>query len=927
MYDNLKIFKGTQYSLNPAKNTSGVFEASVYLDEVSTGLYESVNLFFLEEVENNSDIYLNRPIAENSNVTQFEFEWRENIYDSEDIMMYGTRIENGILKIDEKKSYSEQILANSIVSGTNSDGLKIITSLNNTAIQVNIALSSQVEGRHQRTLLVYANDGVDRTLIASIFIYGEVVGEDERLKLLLQNFGATLDDADFILFKEHDITEMAPDYILLNQKRRELLLELSNIKPFIGTYKAVLNAIDFFGYSNITLKEYWLNINTGSSSFGKLHAVPVPNSSKYGDAIRKSITVQVPSSNLKKTSRFSLVYKINTPNGGVDQWDIPTVDEVFDFTPEEVLIKLYGLKRKLQKEYLPLNARIIDITGEGDYFAQKNQNIWNNQNAIAFFSEGIDIDFSYYPELRSLFIEDVSLILKKVYDPNNIVGPSGTIADSDYTKYNTILNTPFDQYSTLSSSLISDLIDAIELFYQEYYDEELNTYNEDIPVGCPIILDGEETFETTWDQAQFTWYDALDPNSNLLITWNNWWKRWVYEIEWIVKGPNGWEAEYRGTIDDYLRFPVFLPYEGAYNIELRTYDLFGHRSYDIKHSMINVRLKEVEVYALYKRRGNNTWNNRANTTWNQVGGYWNIPTQNTTPIDQINASWYLGLNRNNYVHDITSAADANFSTVSRYLDVFSTTGYSETSGPYFWDNCDFNWSWTNDLWWDATRIGSDVGASFIIQDIQNGSVLTITHTDPSSNQTLTGSVTIQSSTPTGLSDIAGWQAITDELNGIVGGVQSPVNPIIDKFVYNLVLQDTDNDGIDDIVIYILAVGKQDSRTYDYDDVTITNGLVEGNVHYTGYNPTFDDTEIYSDWRNVNRSTHVTFCPEYSKMPGMKLRNWTITNNMLPDKSDIYYGDMVLTYLFKYPGEYTISLEVEDTNGNINTVHKNMLKVN
>lgn len=414
MYDNLKIFKGTQYSLNPVKNTSGVFEASVYLDEVSTGLYESVNLFFLEEVENNSDIYLNRPIAENSNTTQFEFEWRENIYDSEDIMMYGTRIENGILKIDEKKSYSEQILADSIVSGTNSDGLKVITSLNNTAIQVNIALSSQVEGRHQRTLLVYANDGVDRTLIASIFIYGEVVGEDERLKLLLQNFGATLDDADFILFKEHDITEMAPDYILLNQKRRELLLELSNIKPFIGTYKAVLNAIDFFGYSNITLKEYWLNINTGSSSFGKLHAVPVPNSSKYGDAIRKSITVQVPSSNLKKTSRFSLVYKINTPNGGVDQWDIPTVDEVFDFTPEEVLIKLYGLKRKLQKEYLPLNARIIDITGEGDYFAQKNQNIWNNQNAIAFFSEGIDIDFSYYPELRSLFIEDVSLILKKV---------------------------------------------------------------------------------------------------------------------------------------------------------------------------------------------------------------------------------------------------------------------------------------------------------------------------------------------------------------------------------------------------------------------------------------------------------------------------------------------------------------------------------
>ena len=133
--------------------------------------------------------------------------------------------------------------------GVDLDGLKIVSALDNEAIQINVAINSNDEGRHQRTLLVYSNDGVDKTLIGRIFFYGEVEGEDERLKILLQNLGAVLEESDFILFKEHDITEMSPDFILLNQKRRELLLELSNIKPFIGTYKAILNAIDFFGYN------------------------------------------------------------------------------------------------------------------------------------------------------------------------------------------------------------------------------------------------------------------------------------------------------------------------------------------------------------------------------------------------------------------------------------------------------------------------------------------------------------------------------------------------------------------------------------------------------------------------------------------------------------------------------------------------------
>ena len=922
MYNNLELFKGTDHRLTINRGVDGVWDTAVYLDEVSTGLYESSTIFILESVNYRGDNLLSKPVSESTSLTSLEFEWKIDKYESSDLFMYGAKVESGITKIDVKDTQKIDTLDYYTAVGVDPNGLKIVSSLDNEAIQINVALNSSDEGRHQRTLLVYSNDGVDKTLIGRIFFYGEVEGEDERLRVLLQNMGAVLDESDFILFKEHDITEMSPDFILLNQKRRELLLELSNIKPFIGTYKAILNAIDFFGYNNLTLKEYWLNVDSDSSSFGKLHAVPVANSSKWGEAVRKTINVEVPSSNLKKTSRFSLVYKLNAPNGEVDEWDIPLVDELFDFTPEEVLIKLYGLKNKLQKEYLPLSARIIDIVGEGDFFAQKNLNIWNNQNAIAFFSEGHDIKFEHYPTKGNLYIEDISLVLRKVYDPDNITS-------GDYQKFHDILNAyEHDFKNDFTTSQREDLIEAIELFYESYNDDSLETFNEGIPVGCPVILDGTPSFKQSWEDAKFTWNDADPtgiapiPNGTVQnhsgITWDNWWKTWVYEIEWLVIG-DGFTQQFRGPIDDYIKIPTFLPKVGDVSVEMRTYDMFGHRSYDRESSLFNVKLKEVEFYGFYKAIGDGEWSNRSVDSWENTGGIWELPRNNRKAIVDTDASWYIGLDRANYTHDNPAPGQENFSTVYRYDDIYSETGYSETAGPYFWDNCDFEWRYTSELNWESTRIGPDLAASFLIKDISNGSVLTVNYHNQQLNVIQSGSVTITSATPTGPNDILAWQDIADELN-------DSTDEIISKFVYNIVVQDTNSDGTADTVLYIAGVGKNYSKTNDFDSVSLVPGVVGGEVKQVTYNPTYDEVDIFSEWREVNRSTHITFCTEISKMPGIKLNKWTITNNTYPDKSDIYYDDNVLTYLFKYPGDYTISIEVEDTNGNKNATSKNILKV-
>lgn len=924
MYNNFRYFKGADYDLNIAADEPGdVLRGAIYFDEVSEGLYETANLFILEEALYLNNPTFNKPIADSVDPATLHFEWEIDKDASADIIMYTTSLTNGIPVVVENKSDKIDLVDYSVVDSVDLNGFKILNTIDRSAIQVNVALKSDKEGLHKRTLYISAEVNGVKTKIAEILFYGEVVAEDERLKILLQNLGATLDVTDFLLFKDHDISEMSPDYILLNQKRKELLLELHNIKPFIGTYKAILNAIDFFGYNKLTLKEYWMNIDGTGDSFGKLHAVPVANSSVRGEMIRKQMSVQLPSSTMKKTSKFSLVYRLNEADGTYDQWDFPNVKESFDYTPDEVLIKLYGLKQKLQLEYLPLNAKIIDITAEGDYFTQKNLNVWNTQNAIAYFSEGHDIKFKVTQDDRALFIEDMALVIGNVLDQND--------AASNYVKF---LNYKDLDYSTLTSAEISELREIIEVFYSNYHDRTLETWNEGTPVGCPVILDGTATFDDTWDEALFTWQDADPtgiapiPNGTIQlhsgITWDNWWKRWVYEIEWLVTGAGGETQTYRGPIDDYLRLPIFLPNSGGVNVEMRTYDLFGHRSHYREDNLIDIKLKDIELYGIYKWLESSTWDDKK-LDWSKSGGYWDVAQDNKTTIDEHIAALYLTLDRANYLHD--ESQGVRFSTVRRYQDIYSETGFSETTGPYRWEDAGYRWLDTKNLTWDYTRIGPDQTASFKINDITNGSKLVISHIDPTTNKELTGEIIISSPAPASLLDVVAWQTISDELN-------SSIDPIISKFNYNPVFLDPGAiGGNDETFVYIIAVGKEYSKNYDFNTVGIAPDsispiryITEGLQHVVHYNPTFDNTKVFNDFAEVERSTHITIAADGSKMPGLKNPVWKIEHSTNPENVDIYYNNMWLTYIFQEAGFYSIELSAEDTYGNKNVVKRNMIKV-
>ena len=342
VYNNLRFYDNDSNDLNLIYNDElDIWQGVVYLPLVSTGLYETLTLHILENVEGPlfEDLHVT-PIAESTGSVEFKFKLEKDYNSSEDIFLYSAESKNGELIVKKDLFQSEPILSSTTSTSTSGDKKVVTANLQAKPITCKVALNSEEEGFHIRPLsIVEVVNGVETREIANIKIYGEVEGEDERLKTLLTNIGMNLDDLDYFIFKDSNISEQSPDHILLNQKRKELLLQASSIKPFIGTYKALLHAIDFFGYDKITLKEYWLNINEQSENFGKLKAVAVPNQEVTGFLADKNKATDLPNSNQKKTSRFSLVYRLNNTTGELDQWDIPKVKEALDYSPDEVLVK------------------------------------------------------------------------------------------------------------------------------------------------------------------------------------------------------------------------------------------------------------------------------------------------------------------------------------------------------------------------------------------------------------------------------------------------------------------------------------------------------------------------------------------------------------------------------------------------------------
>jgi hypothetical protein len=386
---------------------------------VSEGLAQVEQLFMLEEVFNSADNKLDysKPVVSPLLGTSWIGYFPQNpVVDS--IFLF----EPNILDLDKNTNQQAfQMYQSSYTTLTS--GMKSLTTPLHEAVQFNFGFMPSSESGFQ-TMFTLKNSSGD--VVLELTLYGEGEGEDERLRDLLMTLGCDILPTDTIIFDASEVEESNTDWQLINRKRKELLLEYQNIFPYVGSYKALINILKFYGYQNVRMKEYWKNVDMTSPNFGKLRQTNIID--LFSEEPDPQISNLIPSKIYKKTNLFGLFYDITVATKDYDEDGIPIVEEVYTFTPEEVLIKLFALKRKLIDYYLPLNAKIVDIIGEAIYFANYRINVITSQNRIDSISLGIKPKYEIYPGPTGL-IEDLRPL-------QWLGGPIGyDLGASAYTQY------------------------------------------------------------------------------------------------------------------------------------------------------------------------------------------------------------------------------------------------------------------------------------------------------------------------------------------------------------------------------------------------------------------------------------------------------------------------------------------------------------
>ena len=265
---------------------------------------------------------------------------------------------------------------------------------------VNIGFSGEYDGVYQQPMYVCLLDTMNTTNseigeaypIGEIMLNAEAEGEDERYRTFFTNFGIPDPKEYNDIFADTDINDDLPDYISINKKSKQLFLSYNDIFPYIGSYKALLNAIKYLGYDDIFFKEWYKEIGDSAMDDSGYTTYEI----SYGnDGNRNTIeTLDVSERiHLRKMNWVSMLYRLNQElNIPENKFGFPTVITNVENYNTERLPKLISLKNWVDRYATGVNCRVIDISGEGLVFERYNLQKWgsyqqvleyNNEKAIS----------------------------------------------------------------------------------------------------------------------------------------------------------------------------------------------------------------------------------------------------------------------------------------------------------------------------------------------------------------------------------------------------------------------------------------------------------------------------------------------------------------------------------------------------------------
>ena len=641
---NLEFFDKDGYNLNLNWNADRhIWEGNIFFPRVSVGLYENTTIYVVEYKGQQDNDYTDDEYTYPMGEGNIAFQWDlANSFVDEFFMFdfdedYELKDTSALIHTPYDGPLCETLIINRFD--------KYIAPLLGSAqnieqddlLEIHVAFmadENSAETTYKRTLVMSYENGYTKYEIARITFFAETIEEDERLKIWNENLGYNLKPEDTMIFKHSDIHEYMPDFEILNEKRKELMLEGHNIYPYIGSYKAILNAIKFFGYDNLNIVEYWRNINEYDSEFGKIYRTYVYTIKDRKTLSTKRKPISLNTKDFQKLSNISLVYNVNHPEKvdgkKYDEYGLPNVIEDFDkdkrddfiLTIEEALIKLFALKKKLNNEFMPGSTKITDIIGEGNYFGINL--IGNNPqiSTVNYIESKGYVDFTVFPNKYCYITEneDFARYIAEIKELH-VDATIEEIGDKTFTEvealYTDIDNSGSITINEIDTRSLGKIIseernDFVCDIYEEYYNITYdNKFGDAKKYGLREIPEARNVYkDIVLDDVPNDPYGVNDEVPDMNICAKVILKGQFSEnidgssiIEWKIiyttDPDKNWTAIHTGDVKTFGNVFVQLPYLGNYDVEMTVWDVYNHCCKQYTKDAIIVEPYNIDIRGFY----------------------------------------------------------------------------------------------------------------------------------------------------------------------------------------------------------------------------------------------------------------------------------------------------------------------------------------